>query len=182
MRVFIAIELPEDIRRALADIQRQLRPVTSSARWVPAESIHLTLKFLGEVPETRIVDIDESLAGLTWLPFQVNVSGVGFFPGARSPRVLWAGLTASTMADLALELDARMERFGFDKEKRAFRPHITLARAKDTRFDAALVEHARRFEEFSFGSFTVDRCFLFQSTLKGPGAVYTKLKEYILDK
>src|SRR5687768_4429915 len=115
MRVFIAIELPEDIRRALADVQRQLRPVTSSARWVPAESIHLTLKFLGEVPETRIVDVDESLAGLTWLPFQVVVSGVGFFPGARSPRVLWAGLTASTMADLALELDARMERFGFDK-------------------------------------------------------------------
>ena len=182
MRVFIAIELPESVRRKLGDLERELRQATSSARWVSPESIHLTLKFIGEVSEARLGDIDEALAGLTWRPFQVSVHGVGFFPGTRSPRVFWAGLTASTMADLAQEIDTRMERFGFDKEKRAFRPHVTLARARDSRLDGALVESAKRFEDVDCGSFMVDRCFLIQSTLKPSGAVYTRLKEYILDK
>ena len=182
MRVFIAIELPEDVRKKLWEIERKLRPVTSSARWVSPDSIHLTLKFLGEVSETRLDDIDQALTGLTWRPFQVSVHGIGFFPGTRSPRVFWAGLTASTMEDLAKEIDTRMERFGFDREKRAFRPHVTLARAKGTRLDGALVESAKRFEDLDCGSFTVDRCVLIQSTLKPSGAVYTKLKEYILAK
>ena len=182
MRVFIAIELPEDVRQKLANLEQELRPVTSSTRWVAPESIHLTLKFIGEIAEARLEEIDQALEGLTWRPFQVVVRGVGFFPGARSPRILWAGLTASTMADLTLEIDTRMERFGFEKEKRAFRSHITLARAQDNRLDAALVESAKRFEDVDCGSFTVDRCFLFLSTLNPTGAVYTKLKEYILDK
>ena len=182
MRVFIAIELPEAVRQKLADLESELSPVTTSARWVAPEAIHLTLKFIGELSESRLDVIDRALAGLAWKPFQVSVQGVGFFPGARSPRVFWAGLAASTMAGLAQEIDTRLERFGFDREKRAFRPHVTLARARDTRLDAALVESARRFEEIDCGSFSVDRCCLIQSTLKPAGAVYTRLKEYILDK
>jgi RNA 2',3'-cyclic 3'-phosphodiesterase len=182
MRAFIAIDLPESVREKLAEIESELRPATSAARWVAPESIHLTLKFIGEISEARLRDIDQALEGLTWRPFQVSVRGVGFFPGTRSPRVLWAGLTASTMNDLAKEIDVRMERFGFEKEKRAFRPHLTLARAKQTRLEGALVESAKRFENVDCGSFTVERCFLFRSTLKTGGAVYTKLKEYILDK
>ena len=84
------------------------------------------------------------------------------------------------MEGLAEQLDTRMERLGFEKEKRAFRPHITLARAKDTRIDSSLVSSAAKFEEHDFGSFTVDRVFLFKSTLKPSGAVYEKLKEYPL--
>ena len=182
MRVFIAIELPEGVRRKLGEIEKKLRPTTSSARWVSPDSIHLTLKFIGEVSEARLQDVDQALEGLTWRPFQVAVHGVGFFPGPRSPRVLWAGLTASTMEDLAREIDARMERFGFDREKRAFRPHLTLARARDARLDAQLVESAKKFEEADCGTFMVDRCFLFQSTLKPTGSVYAKLKEFVLDK
>jgi 2'-5' RNA ligase len=182
MRVFIAVELPETIRRKLGDVERELRPWASSARWVASDSIHLTLKFIGEITEARLHEVDDGLAGLTWRPFPVVVRGVGFFPGARSPRVLWAGLTASTMENLAQEIDARMERFGYEKEKRAFRAHITLARAKNNRLDSSLVQAARKFEDAEFGNFTVDRCSLFQSTLKPSGAVYTKLKEYVLDK
>jgi len=180
MRVFIAVDLPNDVRKALSDLQRALRASTSTARWVAPESIHVTLRFVGEVPEKRIEDIDTALTGLTWKPFTITVRGVGFFPGTRSPRVFWAGMEAPTMQGLAEQLDTRMERLGFEKEKRAFRPHITLARAKDTRIDSSLVSSASKFEDHDFGSFTVDRVFLFKSTLKPSAAVYEKLKEYPL--
>ena len=180
MRIFIAVELPKETKTALGNIQRVLRPLTDSARWVAPDSIHITLKFIGEVPEKRVEEIDGALTGLSWKPFIVTVHGVGFFPGTRSPRVLWAGMEAPTMQGLAEQLDRRMERLGFEKEKRAFRPHITLARARDSRIDSTLVTAASPYEEHEFGSFTVDRVFLFKSTLKPSGAVYEKLKEYLL--
>jgi 2'-5' RNA ligase len=180
MRVFIAIDLPNEIRDALSEVQRELQPLTDSARWVAPESIHITLKFIGEIPEKRLEDIDTALTGLTWKPFTVTVRGVGFFPGTRSPRVFWAGMEAPTMKDLAEQLDTRMERLAFDREKRAFRPHITLARARDSRMDSSLVAAADKFEEHDFGSFVVDRVFLFKSTLNPTGAVYEKLKEFLL--
>jgi 2'-5' RNA ligase len=84
------------------------------------------------------------------------------------------------MKDMAEELDTRMERLGFDKEKRAFRPHITLARARDTRIDSSLVAASEPYQQYDFGSFLADRVFLFQSTLHPSGAVYERLKEYLL--
>src|SRR5215471_3191975 len=166
MRLFLAVDLPDQVRHELSAVQNALKPLTDSARWVQADSIHITLKFLGEVPEKVVDDIDTALAGLSWNPFTVTVHGVGFFPGNRSPRVFWAGMEAPTMQDLAEELDSRMERVGFDKEKRAFRPHITLARARDTRIDSALVTASEAYQDYDFGSFMADRVFLFQSTLK----------------
>jgi 2'-5' RNA ligase len=181
MRVFIAIELPEDVRTALARVQRELRPVTDTARWVASESIHITLKFIGEVTENRLDDIDSALAGLTWKPFTVAVRGVGFFPGMRSPRVFWAGLEAPTMRNLTEQLDTRMERFGFEKEKRKFRPHITLARARNSRIHSSLVTAASNYELQDFGSFSADRMFLYESTLKPAGAIHSKIREYPLE-
>src|SRR5262245_9939517 len=105
MRVFIAIDLPEEIVSRLAGVQRELRPVTTSARWVAAESVHLTLKFIGEVSDKRLETINEVLTSLTWKPFHVTVKGVGFFPGNLSPRVFWAGLQAPTMQGLAEKID-----------------------------------------------------------------------------
>jgi RNA 2',3'-cyclic 3'-phosphodiesterase len=181
MRLFIAIDVPNEIRKQLKELQRDLRPMATGAKWVAAESIHVTLKFLGEVPEKRFEQIDEALGGLTWKPFTIAVHGVGFFPGARSPRVFWAGMEAPTMQGLTEELDARMEPLGFEKEKRAFRPHITLARAKTSRLEAALVAASEKYGERDFGSFTADRIYLVQSALKPTGSVYTKIKEYSLE-
>ena len=180
MRIFIAVDLPNELRKELSTLQRELQPLTDTARWVAPESIHITLKFIGEVPEKRIEDIDAALTGLTWKPFTLTVRGVGFFPGNRSPRVFWAGMEAPTMQDLSEQLDSRMEPRGFEKEKRAFRPHITLARARDSRLDSSLVTAAAQYAEREFGSFPVDRIFLFKSILKPSGAVYERLKEYPL--
>jgi RNA 2',3'-cyclic 3'-phosphodiesterase len=180
MRVFIAVDLPTELRDELTKLQRELEPSTDTARWVAPDSIHITLKFIGEIVEKRIDDIDAALTGLTWKSFSIRVRGVGFFPGNRSPRVFWAGMEAPTMQNLAEELDARMERSGFEKEKRAFRPHITLARARNSRIDSALVTAATQYTDRDFGSFTVDRVFLFKSILKPTGAVYERLREYLL--
>ena len=180
MRLFIAIDLPDELRKELTRLRTALAPSTETARWVASESIHITLRFIGEVPEKRVEEIDAALTGLTWKPFTITVRGVGFFPGTRSPRVFWAGMEAPTMQNLAEQLDSRMERLGFEKEKRAFRPHITLARARDSRIDSSLVTAASQYAEHQFGAFTVDRVFLFRSILKPSGAVYEKLKEYLL--
>jgi 2'-5' RNA ligase len=180
MRVFIAIDLSGAVRSELAAIQEKLKLQTPSARWVAAESIHITLKFIGEVQETRVEDIEHALTGLTWRSFNVAVRGLGFFPGTRSPRVLWAGLHASSLEGLAKEIDTRLERAGFEKEKRAFRAHVTLARAKDTRLEGGLVTAVDEFQDYDFGSFTADRFCLYQSVLKPSGAVYNRLKEYPL--
>jgi 2'-5' RNA ligase len=181
MRLFIAIDLPDEIRTQLMDLQRVVRPLASAAKWVAPESIHITLKFLGEVPEKRLDQIEGALAGLNWKPFTIAVHGVGFFPGARSPRIFWAGMDAPTMQGLTEELDSRMEPLGFEREKRAFRPHITLARAKTSRLDASLVTASAAFAERNFGSFVADRIHLVQSTLKPSGSVYSTLKKYSLE-
>jgi RNA 2',3'-cyclic 3'-phosphodiesterase len=180
VRIFIAIDLPDAIRIRLGEVQKELGAEVDSARWVSAESLHLTLKFIGEIPEKRTEDIDQSLTALTWKAFPVAVRGLGFFPGARSPKVLWAGLEVTAMAGLAEEIDARLERVGFERENRAFRAHVTLARAKGSRLGSGLVSAASQFEDRDFGSFTVEQYFLYQSTLKPSGPVYTKLKGYAL--
>src|SRR5262245_42355871 len=130
MRAFLAIDVPAEIRKRLASTQDQLRPSSSAAKWVATDSIHVTLKFIGEIPEQRRKDVDDAMAGLTWKPFSVAVRGVGFFPGLGSPRVVWAGLESSMMAGLAKEIDRRLEQAGFEREERDFRAHLTLARTK----------------------------------------------------
>jgi 2'-5' RNA ligase len=180
MRVFIAIDVPAEIRQRLAAIQDKLRPASSAARWVSTDSIHITLKFMGEIPEERREDIDSALTGLSWLPMSIAVRGIGFFPGVRSPRILWAGVECPTMEGLANEVDTRLVQAGFDSEKRAFRAHLTLARTKERRLENALVKTAEPFEETEFGTFVADRCYLYQSTLRPAGSVYTRLKEYEL--
>jgi 2'-5' RNA ligase len=180
MRVFVAIDIPGEIRQRLSAMQDQLRQVSTSAKWVDPESIHLTLRFIGEISDKRVEDIHTALLGLTWKPCSVTVRGVGFFPGTRSPRVFWAGLECSTLEGLAREIDSRLDRAGFDSEERAFRPHLTLARTKDRPLESALVQAAGPFEKMEVGKFVADRFFLYQSTLKPRGAVHTKLKEYTL--
>ncbi|HET9943099.1 MAG TPA: RNA 2',3'-cyclic phosphodiesterase [Terriglobia bacterium] len=180
MRVFIAIDVPNEIRGRLAEMQERLRPASSKARWVAPDSIHITLKFIGEIAEERRQDIDNALTGLTWKPLGVAVRGIGFFPGNRSPRVLWAGVECPTMEGLANEVDTRLVAAGFDSEKRAFRAHLTLARTKESRLETTLVKTAEPFEATEFGAFQADRFHLYQSTMKPGGSVYTKLKEYPL--
>src|SRR6266699_3399532 len=144
MRVFIAVDLPSEVREQFGQIQRELEPLSGKARWVAPASIHITLKFIGEVPDKRIEAIDTALTSLTWKAFTVTVSGVGFFPGNRSPRVFWAGIKAPTMQELAEHRDTRLESWRFERSNREFRPHLTLARAGDAKADYLFLHGASR--------------------------------------
>ncbi len=181
MRLFVATDLPPALLDAITEVQSQLRRVADSTRWVRPSSMHLTLKFLGEVTESRVPAIDERLRTIRAESFQVNYSSVGFFPNARAPRVLWIGVGSRALEDLAHEVEERMEGLGFPAEKRPFSLHLTVARSRrDRRIDPSVVEAAARYDGLEFGVYSTDRFYLFQSTLRPDGAEYKRLFEYRL--
>jgi 2'-5' RNA ligase len=140
-RLFVALEPPEPVRRRLAALQAELRRAAGRAadeiRWVAPESVHLTLQFLGAVPEERVAGIEAALRGAAAdaRPLALEVKGAGGFPNARRPRVLWAGLAGDLgpLAALAADLGGRLAPLGFPPEGRPFSPHLTLGRARDGR-------------------------------------------------
>ena len=183
VRAFLAIELPGSVKAALARVVAELRAARlGGLRLVRPEGIHLTLKFLGDVPVNRIDAIGaaaERAAG-RHAPFTLSLSGVGAFPGGRAPRVLWAGIAGDldSLRTLQSSVDGSLAQLGFARERRAFNPHLTLARMRDSasredRSRALCVLRAAQPEEAL--AFDVDATALFQSTLGPGGAVYRRL-------
>src|SRR5579862_788036 len=130
VRLFVALDIPEDVRAAIGALVTKLREHFRDARWVRIEGAHVTLKFIGEVPTEKMEDIRASLRTVPFpAPIQINFRGVGFFPNDRRPRVLWAGIEAGPpLGALAAAVDAALEPCGIAREQRAFSPHLTLAR------------------------------------------------------
>lgn len=183
MRCFIAIDFPEALKRTVNDCIRTLKPLSRDVRWVSSANLHLTLKFLGEVPEAKITDISESLtaAAAATEPFVITVSGTGSFPNERRPNVLWAGITAvNSLFSLQSRVDDAMSDLGFAKEQRRFAPHLTIGRLKGTQGVAELMSRFRTFQNAFFGSIEVQEIVLMQSILKPSGAVYTELGKFRL--
>jgi 2'-5' RNA ligase len=180
MRAFIAIDLPEMIRTELQRRQSAFRAASPDARWTRPEGIHLTLKFLGEISDEQVGKVTEALKELgPFENFGVEVKGLGFFPDARRPRVFWAGVEAPPpLGELAGRVEDCMERLGFGREGRAYRPHLTLARFKNPRPQPALAELAGRENETSLGRFEVSEFFLFESKLSPRGAEYRKVARF----
>ena len=140
-RLFVALEPPDPVRRRIAALEGELRRAAGRAaddvRWVATDSVHLTLQFLGAVPEERIEAVSEALAAAaaSSRPLALEVKGAGGFPNARRPRVVWAGIAGDVAALAALveDLGRRLAPLGFPPEARAFSPHLTLGRARDGR-------------------------------------------------
>ena len=161
MRAFIAIDLPGEIHAALSRQQAEFRAVSPDARWTRPEGIHLTLKFLGEIPDDKARAVTEALLGCA--PFQrfsVEVRDFGFFPDARRPKVFWAGVNAPPdLPQLAEQVECTMEKLGFAREQRAYSPHLTLARFKIPKPQPALKGLVERLGEKSLGQFDVSEFF-----------------------
>jgi 2'-5' RNA ligase len=180
MRAFIAIDLPEPVHAALAEAQQGFRNACRDARWTRPEGIHLTLKFLGEISDAQAKQVVEALAQIgRFEPFSVEVKGFGFFPQAHRPRVFWAGVAAPpALAELAAQVESRMEKIGFAREDRAFAPHLTLARFQVPRpqpeLEAAVIARATS----SLGQFEASEFFLFESKLSPQGAQYRKVMRF----
>ena len=181
MRLFVAIDLTQSIVDSLKELRRQLEPLAGNARWVRRESMHLTLKFLGEVSTTRLDSVKERLTTIQRSAFKVTVSGVGFFPNVRAPRVFWVGVGSQDLEQLARDIEKRMTELDFPRERRKFTPHLTLARSRrDGRMNRNMVQAAEKFRDQDFGMFTADRFYLYESQLNPSGAIYKKLDDYPL--
>ena len=180
MRAFIAIDLPEPLRAALAEAQLNFRSACRDARWTRPEGIHLTLKFLGEISDAQTKQVVEALAQIgRFEPFSVEVKGFGFFPQAQRPRVFWAGVAAPpALAELAARVESPMEKIGFAREDRAFSPHLTLARFHVPRPQPALEAAVAGRTTTSLGKFEAPEFFLFESKLSPQGAQYRKVMRF----
>jgi RNA 2',3'-cyclic 3'-phosphodiesterase len=187
MRSFVAIDLPESIKTALAKQQNALRTAAAltsrhneDIKWTRPEGIHLTLKFLGEISPKLVTQVTQALAELRGFePFDVEVKGFGFFPDARRPRVLWAGVEAPpALEQLAQRVDAAMNGLGFAAESRAFSPHLTLARFKVSRSRPELATLLEPQKGLVVGRFKVSEFFLFESRLSPSGAQYQKVARF----
>lgn len=191
IRSFVAVELSSDLKRGIAHAQTQLRdrltrlmPLDVRIQWVQPDSIHLTLKFLGDIAAEQVEPIREALATRISAipPFLLEVAGLGVFPDSRAPRVLWIGLSGqsgqtSLLIRLAAEVEAALEPLGFPREARPFNPHLTLARIKErSREVGKVLEGSGIFrEQGALGNLAVCTLSLMKSDLKPSGAIYTRL-------
>jgi RNA 2',3'-cyclic 3'-phosphodiesterase len=183
VRLFVALDIPEAVRTALIDCARPLAKLCPSARWVNLDGAHLTLKFIGEVAAEHAEEIRLALTEVHAAePIDVHFAGLGFFPNAQRPRVLWAGIQAGPeLAQLAAAVDARLEPLGVAREAREFRPHVTLARFAPTKDDRGLDPLRAAVAKLGvpgFGSATAREFCLYQSVLRPTGAEYTRLATY----
>jgi 2'-5' RNA ligase len=179
LRTFIAVELPEDIRIAIQQVQQALKKYRLNFRWVRPESIHLTLKFLGNIPPEDIQTVAKTLNDVAKVYdiFELRGSGVGVFPSIKNPRVLWAGVGGSirTLQSVQSMLDNRLSELGFEKERRPFKGHLTLGRAKGRIDSRQMIDAISACGEFATLSFTVRSLTFFKSDLRKGGPVYSRL-------
>jgi 2'-5' RNA ligase len=191
MRLFVALDIEEEIRNRIAHSVDEFRGYASGARWVSTESLHITLKFIGEKPDAMVEDIESQLRAIEAAPFEVRFCKCGFFPTPRSARVFWIGVEAGEgLAHLARRVEQKLAAIGIPEEKRSFSPHLTLARVgagsgwrtgdKPNRVFGRLQEHLAQLPQPDFGSITPREFFLYRSQLSNKGAKYTKIARFEL--
>ncbi len=184
MRLFVAFDLPGDVREALREPIARFKPLCHAARWARPEGMHVTLKFIGHaIGDGDTEKLDAARAALAAVkssePVKIGYRGVGFFPDARRPRVVWCGVEASpNLAKLAADIERGIEPLGIPSETRAFVPHLTLARFKSPEEVDALVRSAAEWVSRDFGSASEAEFHLFESLLKPGGAEYRKIESY----
>jgi 2'-5' RNA ligase len=176
MRLFIAIEIPDDLKKMIGRLHVDI----PGARWVPAEQIHLTLAFLGEVEEIAVEQLGRELAQIHQPEFRLSFSGTGCFPDRRRPRVLWIGVEPNPhLQALAAMVHEVLLACGIPQESRPFSPHITLARLKIPASGASAAFFDRP-EALKLPPFSVREFILFQSRLTPHGAVHSPIRGFPL--
>ena len=194
MRLFTALDIDDAIRERIARFVEGVSGFAPDARWAKLESMHVTLKFIGEQPEPAVEQIKQALATIAAGAVDIHFRGYGFFPTAKSARVFWIGMEAGPqLAALAAAVDDKMGALGIPKEDRAFSPHLTLARGagasgspRRSKTDAPNRNFRHMQEKLAalpapeFGAMTARKFFLYQSQLSPKGSKYTKLAAFDL--
>lgn len=178
LRAFVAVEIPAEVLAALEAAQSELRR-RLRARWVRPGSMHLTLKFLGDIPAARVASVAEAVQAAAGgnTGFSLTASGIGVFPSIRRSRVIWAGFSGHTglLSDLQRSLEERLAALGFPREERPFRAHLTIGRFSEAVDPEQMAEVLNSFDARPFGEFAVEELVLFRSDLQPKGPVYTAL-------
>ena len=181
MRLFVAIDIPESVKQSLLQLRDNSIP---TARWVTADKMHLTLRFVGEVDEKTALKYQSVLDTVTVPPFSIRVKGVGQFPKneQKSARVLWAGVDAPPeLFELQQSVSAALESAGLAADDYdEYSAHITLARLKLRKRDASVSNFLAQHKNLSIASFPVTEFALYESQLSSQGAQYTKVRVYPL--
>jgi RNA 2',3'-cyclic 3'-phosphodiesterase len=173
-RLFVAIDLPEQIKAELAGLVAEL----PAAKWVDQQELHLTLRFIGEVDEQSCRAVQAALAGIAFTGFSLTLRGVGHFPPGKHPRVLWVGIEPSQqLLHLQQRVELMLTNTGIPADERHFSPHMTLARLKETP-PAEVGRFETRHAELAFPPFEVKEFILFSSTLTRQGAIHHKEAVY----
>ncbi len=192
MRVFVALAIEETIRERIAVYMQGLQNFAPEVRWVAPESLHVTLKFIGDRPEEEVPRIQDALSAVRSKPLKIAFRGYGFFPTVRAARVFWLGIeAAASLPKLAADVDTVLATLGIPREEHAFTPHLTLARSgsgsprlgskekSNARFQR-LQEKLSALPLADFGTMTAHDFFLYQSKLSPQGSQYTKLASFAL--
>jgi 2'-5' RNA ligase len=194
MRLFIALDIDDAIRERITSFVDEVRNFSPDARWVKPESLHVTLKFIGEQPDDAVEKIKQALKDVSAATTEIKFRGYGFFPTPKSARVFWIGIESGPqLVQLAAVIDERMANLRTKKEDRAFSPHLTLARAAGgsgsprwrkedgpSRSFPYLQEKLSALPVPEFGTMTPREFFLYQSQLSPKGSKYTKLAKFPL--
>lgn len=194
MRIFIALDIPDEIRQKIVLFMEGVLEFAPDARWVRPESLHVTLKFIGEKSAESVEEIKQELSTIRAKPFDLNFHGCGFFPNPRSARVFWIGIQSGLeLAALARTIDETTNKLGISKEEHVFSPHLTLARGgrgsgapgwrKGDRTNSTfqkLQERLNGFATAEFGTMTAREFFMYESKLMRGGSKYTKIARFEL--
>jgi RNA 2',3'-cyclic 3'-phosphodiesterase len=182
VRTFVAVTLEPGVLRALEEAQGRLRALDGgrACRWIGAEGIHLTLHFLGDVPEERLQGVfDAAARGCCGFgPIDIGITSLGCFPNARQPRIVWAGVREETgrLADLQHAIGQELARVGYPPERRPFTPHLTIGRVRRDAARGEIVALGRSVSaqpQEVLAEMRVARVHVIKSDLRPSGAVYT---------
>ena len=180
MRLFVALDLPDQVRHAIAELIAKLQPKSRAARWIKPENLHITLKFIGHVPDEKLSPIQAALSSIhATQPVELHFRGMGFFPNERRPRAFWCGIASSpNLAELAASIDRALVPLGIEAETRPFTPHLTLARFKSDEGIREVVQAATDMKSTAFGAATETNFHLYESLLKSTGAQYNRVASF----
>ena len=199
MRIFVGIDLDDAIRGKIARFLEGVSGFAPEAKWVKPDSLHITLKFIGEQKPEQVAAIGQQLRKIQGEPIAIGLSGYGFFPTAKAPRVFWIGIQAGpALRELAANIDEATGELGVPREERAFSPHLTLARAggrsgdpkwrKGDQPNSMFATLQKRLADMSkgegldFGKMIADTFILYESHLSPAGSKYAKLETFSLGR
>jgi len=177
-RTFISVNI--DNRETLENLvatQKTLNATGADIKTVEPENIHITLKFLGEIPETQVQRVKEKIIEISFTPIKLEIEEIGVFPNHRRPRVIWAGVKGEIeqLRQVFKELEEKLQTIGIKKERRRFQPHITIGRVRGGRNRENLLHELLQLQNTRYGEIIVNHISFMKSELTRQGPIYTQL-------